>query len=90
MSLMLEPRSPGNSIVFDDFSGFLYTAREPFVDASDELCLLTLDDVIRLVGMLLDLRFVLLFSPAIGFVFAGSGRKIAVGFGSCRAQCGIL
>ena len=68
----------GNGFVYDDFNGFLYTARVPVVDGGDELYLLPLDDI-KFTGML-DRRFVILSSLVMGLVFPESGREISASF----------
>ena len=68
----------GNGFVIDDFNGFLYTARVPVVDGGDELFLLPLNDI-RFMGML-DRRFIILSSLAMGLVFPESGREISASF----------
>ena len=63
-------------VMFEDLNGLPYPAWMPSLDVGDELGIVPQDIVILLMRVLDNVRFVVVTSAAMGFVFVESGREV--------------
>ena len=62
--------------MFEDLNGLPHLAWMPSLDVGDELGIVPQDIVILLMRVLDNVRFVVVTSAAMGFVFVESGREV--------------